>query len=387
MRVLLIANYLADAQQSMLRFAALLETELRGRGLLVETLAPARVFGRPAAAYTGVGKWLAYLDKYGLFPFRLRWRVRRLGRDAVVHICDHSNAMYVAAAGSAGAPVAVTCHDLGAVRGALGEATACPASWMGRRLQRWIARSLGRADLIACVSEATSRDVGRLIRTPVGDPPRARVVPMGLNAPYRALPAAEAEARLRGLDGLDLAEPFVLNVGSSLPRKNRDGALRIFAAAGEGFAGRLIFAGEALPPELGRLAAELGIAERVRQILHPANDLLEALYSRAFALLFPSRFEGFGWPVIEAQACGCPVLCSDAGSLAEVAGEGAFVAPVEDEAAFATELIRLNDDPAARAEWIARGTANLARFRTAAMVDRYVRIYADLLTGPAPLRS
>lgn len=387
MRVLLIANYLPDAQQSMLRFGALLGGELPARGIAVKTLAPRRVFGREKAAYHGVGKWLAYLDKYVLFPWTLRWRVRRLGTDAVVHICDHSNAMYAPAAGSGGAPVVVTCHDLGAVRGARGEATDCPASWTGRLLQCWIARSLGRANLIACVSIATRDDVLRLIRTPAGDVPHTRAVPMGLNASYRALSAAEAEERLRVFEGLDLSQPFVLNVGSSLRRKNRAAVLRIFAAAQEGFSGQLIFAGEALPRELVQLAGELGVASRVLQILEPTNDLLEALYSRAFALLFPSRFEGFGWPVIEAQACGCPVLCSDAGSLAEVAGDGAFVAPADDEAAFAAELTRLSADPAARARWIATGTENLARFLTETMVDRYVRIYEDLLTGPAPLRS
>lgn len=386
MRVLLIANYPADAQQSMLRFGALLNAELAGRGIAVETLAPGRVFGREKAAYAGIGKWLAYLDKYVLFPAKLRWRARRLGPDAVVHIGDHSNAMYAGAAGAGGAPVVVTCHDLGAVRGARGEATDCPASWMGRRLQRWIARSLGRADLVACVSSATRDDVLRLIRTPTGDAPHTRLVPMGLNAPYRALPTAEAEERLRVLEGLDLSHPFVLNVGSSLRRKNREAVLRIFAAAQEVFSGQLIFAGEALPPELVELAAQLGISGRVLQILEPTNERLEALYSRAFALLFPSRFEGFGWPVIEAQACGCPVLCSDAGSLGEVAGEGAFVAPAGDEAAFTIELMRLADEPAARASWIEKGTANLARFRTETMVDRYLRIYEDLLTGPAPLR-
>ncbi len=383
MRVLLIANYAADSQQSMLRFGRMLEAELRGRGIDAQTLAPRCIFGRATPAYSGVGKWLAYLDKYILFSWTLRWRVRRLGPEAVMHICDHSNAMYAPAAGSAGAPVVVTCHDLGAVRGALGEDTDCPASWMGRRLQRWIARSLGRAEVVACVSEATGRDVQRLIRTPAGDVPHTRVVPMGLNAPYRALPVAEAEERLQVFEGLDLAQPYVLNVGSSLRRKNRAAVLRIFA---EGFAGQLIFAGEALPPELVKLTADLGIAGRVLQIIDPTNDVLEALYSRAFALLFPSRFEGFGWPVIEAQACGCPVLCSSAGSLAEVAGEGAFVAPANDEAAFSRELVRLQDEPAARAWWIEKGTANLARFRTSAMLDRYVRIYEDLLTGPPPLR-
>ncbi len=100
----------------------------------------------------------------------------------------------------------------------------------------------------------------------------------------------------------------------------------------------MVFAGEALPADLHELAARLGVAARVVEIVKPSDAVLEALYNRARALVFPSRFEGFGWPVIEAQACGCPVLCSDAGSLGEVAGEGAFVRAAADEEAFAEEL-------------------------------------------------
>ena len=343
----------------MLRFVRMMEDGLRGRGRTVETIAPAVFFGRGRVTSHGSGKWLGYLDKYIVFPWMLRRRVRRLERDAVVQICDHSNAVYAPAAGSAGHPVLVVCHDMGAVRGALGEATDCPATPMGRRLQRWIARSLGRADLIACDSTATRKDVERLVRRPDGSPPETRLVLLGLNAPFRRLDPAEADARLAAVDGVGEGRPFVLNVGSSLRRKNRDGVLRIFARVAKQWPeGRLVFAGEALPSELVNLSEELGIAERVVQVAGPSNATLEALYNRALALLFPSRFEGFGWPVIEAQACGCPVLCSNAGSLGEVAGSGAFVRPVEDEEAFAREWLRLASDEGARAAWIEVGTQN-----------------------------
>ena len=73
------------------------------------------------------------------------------------------------------------------------------------------------------------------------------------------------------------------------------------------------------------------MTERVVEVVKPTDGELEALYNRATCLLFPSKFEGFGWPAVEAQVCGCPVLCSDAGSLGEVVGDSAFVRPVGDE--------------------------------------------------------
>ena len=87
--------------------------------------------------------------------------------------------------------------------------------------------------------------------------------------------------------------------------------------------------------------------------MKPPDNLLEALYNGAVALLFPSRFEGFGWPAIEAQACGCPVLCSDAGSLGEVVGNSGFVRGPDDEEAFVAELRRLRHDASWRPRWVA----------------------------------
>ena len=380
--VLLVGNYPADAQESMLRFGRMLLDGLRARGREVSLLAPASRFGgRPGQpTHSGAGKWLAYADKYGEFPLTLRRRVGTLPTGAVVHVCDHSNATYAPAGASAGHRVLVTCHDMGAVRGALGEPTDCPASATGKVLQRWIRRSLGRADVIACDSTATRDDVARLVRRPDGTAPDARTVFIGLNVPYRPIDPAEADARLAGLN---VGEEFALNVGSSLRRKNRDGVLRVFSRAARGWpAGKMVFAGEALPPESRALAASLGVADRVVEIVKPSDSVLEALYNRARALLFPSRFEGFGWPVVEAQACGCPVLCSDAGSLGEVAGEGAFVRAAADEEAFAGELARLVADGAARAQWAERGHRNAARFTAAAMLDHYERLYDELAARP-----
>ena len=381
--VLLVGNYLPDGQESMLRFARMMLNGLRAHGRAAELISPGAFFGRWLPVTHGLGKWLGYVDKFVVFPWVLRRKVRALGPGGVVQICDHSNAMYVPAAGSAGHPVLVVCHDLGAVRGALGEATDVPASRAGRVLQRWIARSLGRADLIVCVSTATKLDVARLVRRPDGSPPRTELVLNGLNAPYHRLDPSETRARLQAAE-LDPDAPFLLNVGSSLPRKNRAGVVRIFARLKDEWPrGQLVFAGETLTDETRQIACALGVGDRVVEMVKPSDALLEALYNGARALLFPSRFEGFGWPAIEAQACGCPVLCSDAGSLGEVVGDTGFVRAPDDEEAFAHELRRLLRHDDARRAWAQAGFRNVTRFCVDAMIDHYVRLH-DALAGRAP---
>lgn len=388
MKLLLVANYAPDRQHSMQRFAELLRARWAARGGAVAVVAPepGALTRRLAAGRGGAAKWAGYFDKYVRFPGRLRRAVRAAAAEArdglVVHVTDHSNAVYLpAAAPGAGPPWVVTCHDLLAVRGALGEDTDCPASVLGRRLQAAIRRGLGRAAAIACDSTATRSDVERLV-IPAGPQPRP-VILLGLNHPYAPIGAAEAWRRLAARGGGVWERPFVLHVGSNLPRKNKAGVLRVFARLARDWPGDLVFAGPELPAELRAQAAAAGLAGRVRALRDPDNAQLEAAYSLAHALLYPSSCEGFGWPVIEAQACGCPVVCSDRTSLPEVGGDAARVHALEDEAGMAESLRRLTD-PAVRAAVIARGHANLRRFDAAAMVDAYAALYEEVLTARRP---
>jgi glycosyltransferase involved in cell wall biosynthesis len=368
--VLLIGNYPLDRQQSMQRFANMMLQGLAAAGIPAEVAAPTPIFGKLFGIGNFFGKWLAYIDKFILFPRELRVRISQ--RPAVVHICDHSNAMYATNAGRA--PVVVTCHDLIAVRSALGEELYCPVSFTGRLLQRWILRSLRRADAVVCVSNATRDDAEQLVSRNQPSP-KLEVINNGLNYPYRKLAQADALVRLKDIPGLAL--PFVLHVGSNLPRKNRDGVLRIFARTKDKWDARLVFAGDVLDSEQLTLANRLGVGDRIVQIKDAPDHLLEALYNCAVALLFPSLSEGFGWPIIEAQACGCPVVCSNLAPMPETAGAAGLVHDVADEAGFADDILRFNN-PAERAVWSEKSLRNAERFSTAKMISRYIDIYRSL---------
>ncbi|MEO5717244.1 MAG: glycosyltransferase, partial [Chthoniobacterales bacterium] len=164
--VLLIGNYPADQQESMQRFANMMLQGLTAAGVPAELIQPQPFLGRFTLAGRFAAKWLAYLDKFLFFPRQLRRRLRA-GVD-LVHICDHSNAMYAAHVRQH--PTVVTCHDLLAVRGALGEETDCPASATGKYLQRWVVSGLRQADAVACASPATLRDAERIVRQEKGRP-------------------------------------------------------------------------------------------------------------------------------------------------------------------------------------------------------------------------
>lgn len=370
--ILLIGNYPLERQQSMERFAIMMLDGLTAAGIQAEVIRPRPFFGRFRFAGCFVAKWLAYLDKFVLFRRALGCKLRE--RPALVHVCDHSNAMYAKAAREL--PVVVTCHDLLAVRGALGEATDCPASATGRILQRWIVRGLESAAAVACVSRATLRDAERLVRRTNGTP-ALELITLGLSYPYRVLSPVETRGRLAKIPSLGPDTPFVLHVGSNLRRKNREGVLRIFARCKARWNGSLVFTGDPLSDSLRSLGRALGVADRIVEVPHADSETLEALYNGALALLFPSTFEGFGWPIAEAHACGCPVLCVDREPMVEVAGEAALARPVEDEAGFAADLLSLTN-PDERARWSVKALENAKRFSTPRMISEYVALYRSL---------
>jgi glycosyltransferase involved in cell wall biosynthesis len=367
--VLLIGNYPADQQQSMQRFGTMMLQGLVASGIEAELIQPRPSFGRIKFAGAFVSKWLAYIDKFLLFPRELR---RRLSRPVqIVHICDHSNAVYTKEIGTT--PVLVTCHDLLAVRGALGEETDCPATFTGKFFQRWILNGLKKAKAIACVSRATLRDAERLVLH--DGQPQLHFISNGLNYPYRRQPVEVARERLNGI--LDLDRPFVLHVGSSLRRKNREGVLRSFGLTKNDWNGQLVLAGDPLNNELHSLGESLGILNRIVEVANPDSVILEALYSSAVALIYPSRFEGFGWPIIEAQACGCPVICSNREPLTEVAGDAALIRDIDDEPGFATDILRLLD-PAERERWSEKSLQNAEKYSANQMIARYTELYREL---------
>jgi glycosyltransferase involved in cell wall biosynthesis len=139
--------------------------------------------------------------------------------------------------------------------------------------------------------------------------------------------------------------------------------------------GRLVFAGQRLPAELRSLGQELGISERVVEVEGTENDLLEALYSSALALLIPFALRSFGWPIIEPKACGCPVICAAREPMSEVGGDAALTAELEKTAmARASSAFSIPRNARAGCERL----QNVERFTAENMIAQYITLYRSL---------
>jgi glycosyltransferase involved in cell wall biosynthesis len=369
MRILLVGNYALDNQASMLRYAEMLCRQLAERGDHVEVVRPQAVFSK-LASQSSLRKWLGYIDKYVLFPVTLRLRVREFD---LVHVCDHSNSMYLAHIGDRLS--SITCHDLLAIESARGRYPQQKISFSGKLQQRWILKHLAAAENVICVSRNTAVELAALSNNPDQE---IAVIPNLLDPKcLRATPEAILSVRER--IGIGPAEPYLFHLGGEVWYKNRLGVLRIFQKllaqlTGNDSAGlRLVVAGAAFNPEMRAFVEAELPPGTVFEVVNPGDDDLWPLYSGATALLFPSWHEGFGWPLIEAQRCGCPVIASNRAPLTEVAGSAALYIDPADEAG-AAELIAANFSRLG--EMREAGFRNAERFDAPAVFQAYADFFS-----------
>lgn len=369
MKILLIGNYQPDQQESMQRFANMLQVGLIDLGHQVRLIQPEPFFGKIKLSASGLGKWLGYIDKFLLFPRQLRQAVAWAD---VVHICDHSNAEYTKDLQNV--PHLVTCHDLLAIRSALGEIKENSTKWTGQQLQQMIFSGLKRSSRVACVSEQTRTELIRLAKL---NPDIVSVIYNGLNYPYAPMEKAEAGKRLDSL-GISSDSPYLLHVGGNQWYKNRLGVLSIFNYLRQQpdlSDLHLVMAGKPFTNQMGQFVQKNALEKQVIELVAVENEDLRALYSSATALVFPSLQEGFGWPIAEAQACGCPVFTSNRAPMTEVGGEAAIYINPDCPEEAAREIAK-NLTNAAKLKQA--GLINVKRFTSQKMLSSYIELYQEI---------
>ena len=213
----------------------------------------------------------------------------------------------------------------------------CAEAGLRRYLARAVPHALRRANMVLVDSQATAHDLARLLGV---TGPRVRLLYPGVDTRFRPLPVAETE-RVR--TKLGLPARFVLFVGTLEPRKNLPRLMAGFARATIDADIALVIAGRRgwLEEEIFATVAQLGIAHRVHFLDFVADADLPALYNLAQAFVYPSLYEGFGFPVLEAMACGTPVVTAAVASLPEVAGDAAILVDPLSEAAIALGIERV----------------------------------------------
>lgn len=332
------------------------------------------------------GKWAGYADQYLLYPPRMRSDLRADAPGTLYVFCDHALGPWVPHV--LPRPHVVHCHDLLALRSALGDIAEHQTSVTGRIYQRYIRRGFRQARHFISISERSRADLHRFGGVA---PAISEVVYNGLNRPYRPVAQAEALATLRAHGWPAQARRPLVHVGNGQWYKNTAGVLAIYRALVASVPHErvppLVIVGPE-PAGLADFVATLPRPGEVRCLAAISGDVLEALYSHAEALLVPSLAEGFGWPIAEALACGCPVVTTDEAPMTEVGGSAANYLPRlnrgDDVAAWAKSGARVLKGLMDRSVQEAADASNTGReqarrFDAARAIDSYLDIYRRVL--------
>ena len=265
-------------------------------------------------------------------------------------------------------PLAVTIHDLTPLR----IPEVMPSVLRRTAYHWWNARAASHAGVLLANSQATASDIAAFF------PRAASKVRVTLEAAddFSDGPVAELPASIA--DG----GPYLLSMGNTKPHKDLPTLLRAFAQVNVRRPElRLLLAGRDVPGYALSVLGDTPASRRVSFTGHVDDPTLRALYAGAEAFVFPSRYEGFGLPPLEAMASGTPVVCSDAASLPEVVGDAALLFAAGDVTAAAGAILRLLDDPALRESLTSAGRERAATFTWARTAAETVDAYRRLLRG------
>ncbi len=298
---------------------------------------------------------------------RLRWQQWELPRRAKAARVDLLHVTGFDAPRWRPCPIVLTVHDL---IGMLFPENLPPvARWYWGR---WLPRTVRWADRVIADSEHTRADLVRLLGL---GPERVDVVHLGVDPAFRPLRDSDALTTVRARYGLPGS--FVLYLGTIEPRKGLDTLIAAFASLAGHLPHHLVVVGKKgwYADALFRQVEALGLRQRVHFVGYVADEEIPAIYNLADLFVFPSRYEGFGLPPLEAMACGTPVVASAAASLPEVLGEAALLVPPADSAALAGAMRQALQDSELRARLHARGLDRAAQFSWESTARKTASVY------------
>lgn len=320
MKIVLFAHPSFLEHQSMPRYANMLLNGMQERGheVAVWTAKP-RFYKLPLTK--SLKKWLGYIDQYLVFPIEVKFKLRNCSNDTLFVFADQALGPWVPLVKNRNH--IVHCHDFLALKSALGTIPENPTSFTGKLYQNYIRNGFSKGKCFISISKKTQEDLHRLHR---GKIVSSAVCYNGLNRPFQALSPIASRSLLETKLNVGLSEGYIMHIGGNQYYKNRMGVLEIYETWRSKYKGEipLILIGSGPSVELAFLREKSLFKEDIHFITDLSDDYINNAYSGASCLLFPSLDEGFGWPIIEAMASGCPVITTNKAPMNEVGGVAAY---------------------------------------------------------------
>lgn len=364
MKIYLIGNYPLDSTKSMFLYSNTVKKYLKNFKYEVILLKPKVILNKYNFKNKLIKKYFSYIDKYFFFGFKLYFKIKN---NDIVHILDQANSILYPFIKSK--RLSITCHDLINIK-LLKYQKVKKISFTGKIYQRLILYFIKKFNKILCVSKKTKKD---LIKISKLNKNKIYLIYNSLNNNFKKIKNTDSNKILN----IDKNLNFFLHVGGNAWYKNKDGVIKIFhqIIRFKNYKNyKLVLAGAKLTKKNKILIKKLKMQKHVFNLINPGNIKLCALYSRSKALIFPSHDEGFGWPIIEAQACGCPVFTNNKNPMKEVGKNAVFYF---NSTNFSKNAKLIDEKLKLRKQIIKNGLVNLRRFKFSVIKKKYINFFEN----------
>lgn len=379
MKVCIVEGYKPDDQISMDLYAHKLREARRSTGGDFHVSGITADISFPTINSKAFRNLIGVSDRFLRYPWKLLQLVKRVEVD-VFHIADHINSYLISYLPQK--RTIVTCHDLIPLMVRDGKFNGVSKTAAGNiQYYKYCISGVKKARYVIVDSENTKKDLLVYNLCPIG---KIRVIYPGLNFGYQPM-STENRMRLRTKYGVE--DKFtLLHVGSSLFYKNIETIIRSMKILCEKNANnRFMFikAGQPFSRKQRTLIEKYGLENSTRYIGAPKDFCaMQKVYNLADVFVFPSLYEGFGWPPLEAMACGIPVVCSNRGSLGEIVQSAAIICDPDDPQTLAESVRLLRDDEVIKAALIRKGFEHSTKFKWEKTANKVAELYQNVWDQP-----
>jgi len=309
--------------QSMPRYANFLFEGLKNKGHEICIWKP-KAFFYNLSKNKSIQKWLGYIDQYVVFPFVVREKLKTCSIDTIFVFADQALGPWVPLVKNK--PHVIHCHDFMALRSAKNKVPENKTGFTGKQYQKYIQNGFSTGKYFIAISKKTKSDLKKFHKGVIEN---CQVCYNAFNRIFIPVEKSIARNILSEYVNKDLSKGYFLHVGGNQFYKNRKGVIEIYTAWRKTHNRKipLVLIGANPNEDLLSIQQNCPFKNDIHFLTDFSDELMNEAYSGAICLLFPSLDEGFGWPIIEAMACGCIVITTNKQPMIEVAGDAGIFIP------------------------------------------------------------